>query len=148
MRAASEQRIPSAAGGGSAEAIWTMRHPDLFLPSARAIRRRRAELIEQRFGLQQIRRVEPFGEPAVDRREHGVGLIGPALVSPELGEANGRAQFPEPRALPPARAGGGGAGPPGPATPHHPPPPPRGPRGAPLEAAPALRFPAAAVSGQ
>ena len=46
LRAAAERRIPSAAWGGSAEAIWTMRHPDLFLASARAIRRRRAELIE------------------------------------------------------------------------------------------------------
>src|SRR4051794_37412052 len=53
-----------------------------------------------------------------------MSLPGPALVSPEPGEANGSAEFPEPRALPPGDSDG------------------------PLEAALGLRLPAAAIRGQ
>jgi hypothetical protein len=39
--------------------------------------------------------VEPFGEPAVDRREGIAGLGAPALVAAKPGEARSGAQFPE-----------------------------------------------------
>ena len=41
------------------------------------------QFVEQGLGLLQIERIEPFGEPAVDRREKIAGLIPFALVAPE-----------------------------------------------------------------
>ena len=41
------------------------------------------QLIEQHLRLLQIARVEPFSEPAVDRREKLAGLIVLALIAPE-----------------------------------------------------------------
>jgi hypothetical protein len=51
------------------------------------------QLIEQRLGIVQDRRVETFGEPAVDRGEQVTGLDALALIAPEVGEADCRAQF-------------------------------------------------------
>jgi hypothetical protein len=47
------------------------------------------EFVEQRLGVLQDRRVEPFGEPAVDRREKITGFGALALVAPEAGKAHG-----------------------------------------------------------
>src|SRR5271167_3634277 len=53
------------------------------------------EIVEQRFRLFEIGRVEAFGEPAVDRCEKGPGFGVSTLVAAEPGEARGGAQFPE-----------------------------------------------------
>ena len=45
-------------------------------------------------GLLQIERIEPFGEPAVDRCEKLAGLIPLALIAPEARHAHRRAQLP------------------------------------------------------
>jgi hypothetical protein len=42
------------------------------------------KLVEQRLGVLQDWRVQPFGEPAVDRREKITGFRALALVAPEL----------------------------------------------------------------
>jgi hypothetical protein len=55
--------------------------------------------LEQGLRLLQVRRVEPFGEPAIDRREEFAGFGALASVAPEEGEAAGRAEFPQFRAL-------------------------------------------------
>jgi hypothetical protein len=49
--------------------------------------------IEQRLGVLQDRRVETFGEPAVDGREKITGFDAFTLIAPEAGEAGGGAQF-------------------------------------------------------
>ena len=53
------------------------------------------ELVEQRFCVSQVERVEALGEPAVDGREGIAGLGAPALVAAKPGEARSGAQFPE-----------------------------------------------------
>ena len=53
------------------------------------------EFVEQRLCVFEIRRVEAFGEPSVDRREKVAGFGGAALVAAEPGEARSGAQFPE-----------------------------------------------------
>ena len=55
--------------------------------------------IEEFLRLHEIRRVEPLGEPAVDRREQITCLGAFALIAPELGEACRGAQLPRFRAL-------------------------------------------------
>jgi hypothetical protein len=42
----------------------------------------RRQLIEQRFGLLQIARIEPLAEPPVDRSEQFAGLLWLALRAP------------------------------------------------------------------
>ena len=54
-----------------------------------ALRQRR----QQRFGVLQVSRIEPLGEPPVDRGEEIAGLLALALVAPEAGEAGGGAEF-------------------------------------------------------
>src|SRR5262249_16104217 len=51
------------------------------------------QLIEQRLGLFQIRRVEPLAEPDVNRRREAAGLDAPAFIAPETVEAGGGGQF-------------------------------------------------------
>src|SRR5215831_20528079 len=46
-----------------------------------------SQLVEQRLGFLQNRRVETFGEPAVNRGEEIAGFIVLALVKPEASEA-------------------------------------------------------------
>src|SRR5437660_1754637 len=53
-----------------------------------------AQFFKQRLGLLEVERVEPLGEPAVDRRQKLVRLGGLALVPPQPGEAGGGAQLP------------------------------------------------------
>src|SRR5215469_4405591 len=45
-------------------------------------------------GLLQIKRIEPFGEPAVDRSEKLASLIPLALIAPEPRHAHCRTEFP------------------------------------------------------
>ena len=45
------------------------------------------QLIEQRFGLFQIERVEALGEPSIDRSEKFAGLVPLALIAPEASHA-------------------------------------------------------------
>src|SRR5262245_26344603 len=54
-----------------------------------------SQLVQQRLCFFQVGCVEPFGEPAIDRREEVAGFGAAALVLPETGEAHGGAQFPE-----------------------------------------------------
>src|SRR6516164_6805719 len=54
-----------------------------------------SQLVEQRLCVLKVGRVEPFGEPAVNRREEGARFGAAALVAAEPGEAHGGAQFPE-----------------------------------------------------
>jgi hypothetical protein len=42
----------------------------------------------------QHRRVETFGEPAIDRREEIMGFGALALISPEAGERDRASEFP------------------------------------------------------
>jgi hypothetical protein len=53
-----------------------------------------AQLVEERLGLFQIKRVEAFGEPTVHRSEKLAGFIPLALIAPEPRHAHRRAQFP------------------------------------------------------
>ena len=53
-----------------------------------------AQFLEQGLCLFQIKRVEAFGEPAVDRSEQIASLIPRALIAPQPRHADGRAQFP------------------------------------------------------
>src|SRR5918992_5249526 len=55
--------------------------------------------VEQRLGVLKVRRVEALGEPAVDRREEVVGLVPPALVSPQAGPGGGCSPIPKRRPL-------------------------------------------------
>src|ERR1039458_10871983 len=52
------------------------------------------QLIEQRLRLLQIRRVEAFSEPAVDRSEQFSSLPRLPLITPEPRHAHGGAEFP------------------------------------------------------
>src|SRR4029453_2048365 len=49
--------------------------------------------IEQRLGLLQIHGVEPFGEPAIERRQQLVRFVPLALLLPEATEAHGGPQL-------------------------------------------------------
>jgi hypothetical protein len=51
------------------------------------------QLTEQRLRFPQIERIEPFGEPAVDRSEQFASLLHLALVAPEACEAGGGTQL-------------------------------------------------------
>src|SRR5262249_11856877 len=53
-----------------------------------------SQLFEQCFGLLQVGRVKPFGEPAVDRREQLVGHGPLALLLPQARQARGGTQLP------------------------------------------------------
>jgi hypothetical protein len=64
-------------------------------PESREKKLCRSKRIEQRLGLHQIRCVEAFGEPVVDRREELTGFRALSLLTPEAGEASGGAEFPE-----------------------------------------------------
>ena len=50
-------------------------------------------LLQQRLGLLQNRRVETFGEPAVDRGQEFTGFGALALIPPKTGEATSGAQL-------------------------------------------------------
>jgi hypothetical protein len=52
------------------------------------------QFVEQSLGLLQIERIEPFGEPAVDRCEKLAGVIPLALIAPEARHAHRCAQLP------------------------------------------------------
>ena len=58
-----------------------------------------SELVEQRLGVLEHRRVEAFGEPVMDRRQQIVSFGALALVTPEPGAASSGAQLPELRTL-------------------------------------------------
>ncbi len=53
------------------------------------------ECIQQRLGLLQIGRVEPLGEPIMDRRKEIAGFGALALVTPKPGKAYRGAQLPQ-----------------------------------------------------
>ena len=57
------------------------------------------QFIKQRLSLLQIKGIEAFGEPAVDRSEKIAGLYALALVAPEPRHARCRAEFEQPRLL-------------------------------------------------
>ena len=48
------------------------------------------QLVEQRLRFLQIKRVEAFGEPAVDRSKQFASLLRLALITPEAREAQDR----------------------------------------------------------
>jgi hypothetical protein len=50
------------------------------------------QLVQWRLGVLQDRRVETFGEPAIDGREEIAGFGALALITPEAGEVEGRTQ--------------------------------------------------------
>src|ERR1700733_4532097 len=58
------------------------------------------QLIQQRLRVLQVRRIETFGEPVVDRTEQIASFCTLALVAPEPGEASRCPQLEELRALP------------------------------------------------
>ena len=51
------------------------------------------QLVEQGLGILEVGGVEALGEPSVDRRKQVVRLLPLALLSPQVGEAGGGAQF-------------------------------------------------------
>ena len=51
------------------------------------------QLVEQCLGILQVRGVEAFGEPVVDRGEKIVGLVSLAVVCPQAGEAGRGAEL-------------------------------------------------------
>ena len=57
------------------------------------------ELLQQRFGLLQVRRVEAPREPTIDRGEKIVGFDALALITPKVSESGSGTQFPAPRTL-------------------------------------------------
>jgi hypothetical protein len=61
---------------------------------------RSRQLIQQRLGLLQVRRIETFGEPTVDWCEQIAGFRALALVMPEPGEADRCPQLEQLCALP------------------------------------------------
>src|SRR6516165_5405774 len=65
-----------------------------------------AQLVEQRLCLFEVRRIEAFGEPAVDRRQKVAGFGGATLVAAQPSEARRGAQFPELGVLLPGDAQG------------------------------------------
>ena len=58
------------------------------------------QLIQQRLRVLQVRRIETFGEPVVDRTKQVTGFHVLALVAPEPSEAGRCPQLKELRALP------------------------------------------------
>src|SRR5262245_12192318 len=63
-------------------------------------RSRSPDLIEQRLRVDQVARVEAFGEPGVERGEEGARGVAFTLIPPEAGEAGGGAQLGRFRLLP------------------------------------------------
>jgi hypothetical protein len=57
--------------------------------------RRLSEFVEESAGGLQVGGAEALGEPAEDRDEQGRGLLLPALLSPQAGEAHRTAQLPQ-----------------------------------------------------
>src|SRR4029077_13960751 len=57
------------------------------------------EFLQQRVGVEQIARVEAFGEPAVDRGEEGARFGALALIAPQAREARRGAQLERARPL-------------------------------------------------
>ena len=48
-----------------------------------------SQLVQERHGFLEVRRVKPLGEPAIDRREELVGFGPFALLLPQAGQAHG-----------------------------------------------------------
>jgi hypothetical protein len=48
-----------------------------------------AQLVQERHGFLEVRRVKPLGEPAINRGEELAGLSRLALLLPEAGQAHG-----------------------------------------------------------
>jgi hypothetical protein len=46
-----------------------------------------SQLIKQRLGFFQVRRIETLGEPSMDRGEKIMGLLSFALITPQPGDA-------------------------------------------------------------
>ena len=62
---------------------------------ARPAAARLAQLVEHCPRILEVRRVEAFGEPAVDRGEQVMGFGAAISVAAEPGEGDGGAQFPQ-----------------------------------------------------
>ena len=50
--------------------------------------------LQQRLSLLEVSRIKPFGEPAVDRCQEGMGFLAFALLLPEPSQAGGSTEFP------------------------------------------------------
>ena len=61
---------------------------------------------QQRAGLHEVRRREPFRVRAVDGRQRGAGLVAAALPLPQPGETHRGPQLPRPALLAPGRLDG------------------------------------------
>ena len=57
------------------------------------------QFFQQRLGFFQVHRVKPFGEPAIDLRQHPAGFFLLALSLPQPAQAHHRPQFPRLRLL-------------------------------------------------
>src|SRR5277367_2100315 len=58
-----------------------------------------SERLQQRFGVHEVRRREPFRVRTVDSRKRVVGLVAAVLALPEPGEAHCCAKLPSPALL-------------------------------------------------
>ena len=81
---------PMRRGGSATEGAWQNRGSPPTSKDETGSR----QLVEQRLGVLQDRRVEAFGEPAVDWCEKITGFGSLTLVAPETGEARGTQQLP------------------------------------------------------
>jgi hypothetical protein len=94
LASASNESLYLSIHSGSSDALYRCRSTQILtvvlLTSKRPFRNwlSGVQLIEQRLRLLQIARVEPLGEPAVNRSEQFACLLQPALVAPEAGEAH------------------------------------------------------------
>jgi len=68
--------------------------------SARSQVGRFCESVEKRFCRFEVGRIEPFGEPVVDRLQECRRIGESTLIAQQPGKARGGAQFPGERALP------------------------------------------------
>ena len=57
------------------------------------------QIVEQRLCCFEIDGREPFGEPAINRLEKYLRIVGTTLIAEQPGKARGGAQFPGKRAL-------------------------------------------------
>ena len=87
--------VAAATGNGAAEAYTASHHVDeaALLHASEVPDIPSGVLIEQSFGLDQIGRVEPFGEPAEDRRQKITRLARLALPQPKLRQADRSLKF-------------------------------------------------------
>src|SRR5262249_1400716 len=79
--------------------VWQSYESNSFSSASCGVINRGAQFINQGAGMLKITRIEPLGEPAIDRRNEIASSMSPSLITPKASESESSAQLERPGAL-------------------------------------------------